>query len=665
MEILKKTKKAFPLIAFLSLLLIAAIISGNSHAVFPAFADNQTAVGGGSLRIDINWMASNESSDPYPSFYSGGIWGQDESTGEYSVLNGAVLSVKVPADADVYVAYDLDLAGDLWSIKGDYVKDGVPYLKLDDSTTELFTNRGYDDPVADGTVGEYYPASWRFAGYSADSGEAQFIFRIANAGNLSVRVEKNGEINEEDYPVNNIDWTGAQPVYNAAVGGYMMGLQTGTANGMPTYAVRIDFTDAFPNTAPYSAASGIKEIYVLRFDDSLTDSAEDEVPDFTTEELEDLVKKHTAYRTGFNSAVRNATVRFDLQNDGWYYYYTIDGVGNISIGPLLDNKLEISGDPDYIIKAEVGGGTIVDYNVKSNIEAAEALIREHAPGTENAVTEKLYDDVNEALAQLTFAFRTLGNTEEALLKKGELYFEFFNGVYATLLSAVESGEEFVSFEVINDYFVNGEFSVGEVEGAVQGKPGDEVMVRISLGGIDRGMDGYNEIRSAAGNNGKIIRIDYILYLNGEPMTSDAVAGSFILDYKHESGVDCVFVKQSDGIYVKANIPGANFDRIMLGGASGTIYLVIDGEDNAIPYWVWIIVGIAAALMIAAVVTFIVLKRKGIIGKKAKRNPEKPKTVTDTVKKQSQKSAVNNKSGNVETDENGRADRLSQKGDYDD
>ena len=665
MEILKKTKKAFPLIAFLSLLLIAAIISGNSHAVFPAFADNQTAVGGGSLRIQIAPMASNEQSLQAPSFYTGGIWGQDESTGEYSVLNGAVLSVKVPADADVYVAYDLDLAGDLWSIKGDYVKDGVPYLQLDDSTTELFTNRGYDDPVADGTVGEYYPASWRFAGYSADSGEAQFIFRIANAGNLSVRVEKNGEINEEDYPVNNIDWTGAQPVYNEAVGGYMMGLQTGTANGMPTYAVRIDFTDAFPNTAPYSAASGIKEIYVLRFDDSLTDSAEDEVPDFTTEELEDLVKEHTAYRTGFNSAVRNATVRFDLQNDGWYYYYTIDGVGNISIGPLLDNKLEISGDPDYIIKAEVGGGTIVDYNVKSNIETAEALIREHAPGTENAVTEKLYDDVNEALAQLTFAFRTLGDTEEALLKKGELYFEFFNGVYATLLSAVESGEEFVSFEVINDYLVNGEFSVGEVEGAVQGKPGDEVMVRISLGGIDRGMDGYNEIRSAAGNNGKIIRIDYILYLNGEPMTSDAVAGSFILDYKHESGVDCVFVKQSDGIYVKANIPGANFDRIMLGGASGTIYLVIDGEDNAIPYWVWIIVGIAAALMIAAVVTLIVLKRKGIIGKKAKRNPEKPKTVTDTVKKQSQKSAVNNKSGNVETDENGRADRLSQKGDYDD
>ena len=352
-------------------------------------------------------MASNEQSLQAPSFYTGGIWGQDESTGEYSVLNGAVLSVKVPADADVYVAYDLDLAGDLWSIKGDYVKDGVPYLKLDDSTTELFTNRGYDDPVADGTVGEYYPASWRFAGYSADSGEAQFIFRIANAGNLSVRVEKNGEINEEDYPVNNIDWTGAQPVYNEAVGGYMMGLQTGTANGMPTYAVRIDFTDAFPNTAPYSAASGIKEIYVLRFDDSLTDSAEDEVPDFTTEELEDLVKEHTAYRTGFNSAVRNATVRFDLQNDGWYYYYTIDGVGNISIGPLLDNKLEISGDPDYIIKAEVGGGTIVDYNVKSNIETAEALIREHAPGTENAVTEKLYDDVNEALAQLTFAFRTL------------------------------------------------------------------------------------------------------------------------------------------------------------------------------------------------------------------------------------------------------------------
>lgn len=665
MEILKKTKKAFPLIAVLSLLLIAAIISGNSHAVFPAFADNQTAVGGGSLRIDIAPMASNESSDPVPSFYSGGIWGTDADTGESSVLNGAVLSVKVPANVDAFVAYDLDTAGEIWAIRGEDEINGVPYLKLDHSSKALQTNRDYDQVVGNSTVGEYYPMSWRYAGESADHTQRQYIFRLGAAGTLSVRVTDGTNVNEQDYVVANIDWTGAQPVYNEAVGGYMMGLQTGTANGMPTYAVRIDFTDAFPNTAPYSAASGIKEIYVLRFDDSLTDSAEDEVPDFTTEELEDLVKEHTAYRTGFNSAVRDATVRFDLQNDGWYYYYTIDGVGNISIGPLLDNKLEISGDPDYIIKAEVGGGTIVDYNVKSNIETAEALIREHAPGTENAVTEKLYDDVNEALAQLTFAFRTLGDTEEALLKKGELYFEFFNGVYATLLSAVESGEEFVSFEVINDYFVNGEFSVGEVEGAVQGKPGDEVMVRISLGGIDRGMDGYNEIRSAAGNNGKIIRIDYILYLNGEPMTSDAVAGSFILDYKHESGVDCVFVKQSDGIYVKANIPGANFDRIMLGGASGTIYLVIDGEDNAIPYWVWIIVGIAAALMIAAVVTLIVLKRKGIIGKKAKRNPEKPKTVTDTVKKQSQKSAVNNKSGNVETDENGRADRLPQKGDYDD
>ena len=211
MEILKK----FCPVTVACFLLFASVIACFAGGVpFPAYADSQSDIGGGSLRIQIAPMASNEQSMQAPSFYRGGVWGQDKSTGEYSVLNGAVLSVKVPADADVYVAYDLDLAGDLWSIKGDYVKDGVPYLKLDDSTKELFTNRGYDDPVADGTVGEYYPASWRFAEPSADGGEAQFIFRIANAGNLSVRVEKNGEINEEDYVVNNIDWTGAKPVYN-------------------------------------------------------------------------------------------------------------------------------------------------------------------------------------------------------------------------------------------------------------------------------------------------------------------------------------------------------------------------------------------------------------------------------------------------------------------
>ena len=222
MEILKKTKKAFPLIAFLSLLLIAAIISGNSHAVFPAFADNQTAVGGGSLRIDIAPMASNESSDPVPSFYSGGIWGTDADTGESSVLNGAVLSVKVPANVDAFVAYDLDTAGEIWAIRGEDEINGVPYLKLDHSSKALQTNRDYDQVVGNSTVGEYYPMSWKYVGKSADNTQRQYIFRLGAAGTLSVRVTDGTNVNEQDYVVANIDWTGAQPVYNEAVGGYMM-----------------------------------------------------------------------------------------------------------------------------------------------------------------------------------------------------------------------------------------------------------------------------------------------------------------------------------------------------------------------------------------------------------------------------------------------------------
>ncbi len=614
MEILKK----FCPVTVACFLLFASVIACFAGGVpFPAYADSQSDIGGGSLRIQIAPMSSDEESLQAPSFYTGGVWGQDKSTGEYSVLNGAVLSVKVPADADVYVAYDLDLAGDLWSIKGDYVKDGVPYLKLDDSTTELFTNRGYDDPVADGTVGEYYPASWRFNEHSADGSEAQFIFRIANAGNLSVRVEKNGEINEEDYVVNNIDWTGAKPVYNELIGGYMMGLQTGSADGLPTYSVRIDFTDAFPDSVPASATSGIRQIYILRFDQSLAESEGDETPDFSEEELEELNDRYIPYETTFTSMTRNATVRFDLKQDGWYYYYTMDTVGNISIGPLLDNKLVISGDPDYVILQEVAGGTEVLYNTQEVIEQAEEFLRIYSPGGENPVNADLYDDLDSALAELTFAYRTLGTDDAARKKKAELYFDFFNGVYTDFKNAVESGKTVVDGEVINAYLADGSFVWNGLESAVKGDPGDEVFIRIALGVVDKDMHEYGDVLSAAGIGGRIIRIEYTLYINGEPADNERIVSGFSLNYFRDASADCAFVSFDGENYRNVTVAGANFDRIILQNAYGVIYLVEEGGQG-VPYWVWIIVAAGVAAIVAAAV-ILILYKKGVIGKHGKRN----------------------------------------------
>lgn len=661
MEILKK----FCPVTVACFLLFASVIACFAGGVpFSAYADSQSDIGGGSLRIQISPMALNESSMYAPSFYPGGFWGTDESTGDTNVINGAVLSVKVPVGADAYVAYDLDLADDIWTIKGDHEVDGVPYMKLDNSDNKVHTNRDYDQPIGDSTVGYYYPASWHYVDKSADESEDQYIFRLASAGTLLVRVESNGEYNEEEYVVNNIDWTGAQPVYNAQIDGYMLGLQSGTSNGMPTYRVRIDFTDAFPTTAPYSATSGIKELYILRFDDPLTDSADEEVPDYTDEELAALVKEHKVYNTAFNPAQRNATVRFDLQSDGWYYYYTMDGVGNISIGPLLDNELVISGDPDYIIKVKVSGGTEVLYNVRDIIKTAESYLSLYAPDGENPVNEDLYDDLDSELAELTLAFRTLGDTDEAMYKKGELYYAFFNGIFTSFKNAVESGSEIVSGEVINGYLADGTFTWDRVDTAVNGYPGDEVQLRIILGGIDSKMPEYDEARNAAGIKGTVIRVEYELFINGARMPQEMLTGYFTVDFIHASAADCAFITTDGGTYKDSTVHGAAFDRVALNSVSGVIYLVIDEPDEGVPYWVWIIVGVAAAAVIAAAVV-LVLYKKGVIGKNGKKDTGKRDKGSQNGKTISSGADSANDGENAGKGGSGPGKATVEKGDYDD
>lgn len=625
MEILKK----IPVTAALLIIIFAIAVSGNA-AAFPADADNQSDIGGGSLRIDIAPMASNESSMAAPSFYSGGVWGQDEKTGEYSVLNGAVISVKVPVDAETYVAYDLDVNADIYAIKGDKTVGGVPYMKLPDSDSDkgkVYTNHDYSEEFAGSTVGKLYPMSWKFLGYSQDNSQKQFVFRLGAAGEINIRIEKNGEYETESYLVDNIDWMGPTPVYNDDVGGYMFGVQSGSHDGMATYAARVEFTDYYPASVPHAATSGIFKIYVLRFDEELGSG---ESTDITADNIEDIQEEHIVYHKAYNEnlTTRNHVARFDVNRDGWYYYFTMDREGNSAIGPLLDHELKISGDPDYVIIQKIQGGT-ANVDVSDIIQQAEVLLENHAPGSEHPVNEELYNDCMDSLTELTFAFRTLGTDEESRLKKAELYNIWLNGPYDRFRKAVSSGEEFVTEEVLNDYLLEdiGYFSYAGLETAINGKGGDPVTLRIVLDTMSDKANGYNDILSAAAFRGKVIRVEYSVLLDGEMLPEELFDGEFSLDINHD-GLRCLFVTGGGDGYVVSDIEGVDFDRIMLSAPHGVIYLVVEEADKLTP--LWIALSVAGGLVIVAAVILIVF-RKRIFTKSGKKASESVKTGADSAK----------------------------------
>ena len=170
---------------------------------------------------------------------------------------------------------------------------------------------------------------------------------------------------------------------------------------------------------PYAACSGIAGIWILRCDEKLAVGGDEagEGESVEAEDIEQVLADHTVTSVSLTSTlVRSYTMTFDIVEDGYYYYFTMDSLANSAIGLLSDDRVKIQTDPAYDIIGYTASGNPVTVNVESNVTEYSRKILEYAPDSDgDKVNAALYEQVSSAFANLTLAFRD-GTAKDALYK---------------------------------------------------------------------------------------------------------------------------------------------------------------------------------------------------------------------------------------------------------
>ncbi len=611
MEILRSVLKRGGRTAVIVIVLAAAALAAFFCVRGAAYADNSSDIGAGSGAVTIVDVTPTSA---FGVFHSGGLWNRDDS-GEYYVLGGVTYRITVPLNAgNIYVAYDLDLNADMYGLRGDREIDGVPYMLYDGAQGN---NR---DLVSGETeVGLLYPISWTAEESSSEN--RRFEITLAVAGELMVYVELAGEGDEviltESQIVDNLDYRHPEPVGDA-YGRYISGLLSVSDDGTRSFRVSVSFTDNFPASVPYSACSGISSIWILRFDEKLSvggDSAGDS-DDVTGEDMSEYIDEHTVWSENFTTLTRNHTSRFDITQDGFYYWYAMDSLGNSALGLLSNDRIKIETDPAYDITGYAANGSEIALNVEDNVLSYRANIAAYDPsGDGGTVNPTLYSEVSEAFANLDLAFRD-GTDRETVT---EMYWSFVNGVYARFRAAVEQGRADVDFVVNNSDLVSGEFSSTNLSLAVDSVGGDVVELVLNLALLPDSSDAARAAVAAVNAPGakSVIRVNYTATLNGASISADKLSASIRLRFDYTDEAEYYVVYDSgDGYRLSDITNGTSFLITDLNGTAGNLYLVrVASEDGDDLLPLWIALGIGIPVIIAAAVALAVLYKKGRIGKK--------------------------------------------------
>lgn len=627
MEILKtradKTKRRAALIAALSAFAIVALTALFSASGLTAKADNASDVGSGGGAIVIEDVTDGGNT-VYGRFHQGGLW--NEVDGKTYVLGGATYSITLPANAEkIYVAYDLDLNADVWGIRGDNEIDGVPYMLYDGSAGN---NREYTDGSL--STGELYPISWEAIGTLSD-GRKRFRVTVGVSGELLVYAELGGggeamSLNANQV-VDCIDYRHPEPEADA-YGRLMSGLLSTSDDGLRSYRVRVTFNDNFPASVPYSACSGIAGIWILRFDEKLSVGGDEagEGESVEAEDIEQFLDDHTVTSVSLTSTlVRSYTMTFDIVEDGYYYYFTMDSLANSAIGLLSDDRVKIQTDPAYDIIGYTASGNPVTVNVESNVTEYSRKILEYAPDSDgDKVNAALYEQVSSAFANLTLAFRD-GTDKDTLYK---MYWEFVNGVYNRFTAAIASNKATSSIDVANADLIDAAFSSNNLADAVKSLGGDEAKLKITVAVMPSDSSVSAAVLAAAGCKGEVVRLSFTTELNGVALTDDGLNSAIELRIDFGSDSEYRLVRALDGEYANAPfLNGAGFMITSLDSASGELFLVRVSDPKKDLTALWIALGVVAFVALGAVCV-IVLYKKGIIRKKPKTEVSEPEDGDD-------------------------------------
>ncbi len=561
------------------LIILAAALSfgvlvTHGHGDGVAHADNDSSVGAGGGTLNISDVTD----------YAQGVTGFNGATA------GVTLKISAPATVTgIYIAYDVDAAGNtddavygsddwFWAIKGDDVEDSeIPYMKV--------TGEG---SVSRENEGSFFDAEWT-AITTANSTKTMQVTVHIN-GELNVMCTLDGEnpmyANRQ---VREIDWM--PPVPSADEYGYLVeGYKATAGDGTYVLKAKTTFTDRFTSSEFGTGYSGIFYVAVFYTDVALSD---EDVGEGVVDPKWNIIKEHT-----INNAVQLSYVLdFEIEDDGYYYYYALDRVGNMSVGALFADKVVIEVDERFIVDKNVSG-----HIMKVNVEQIMIDCGAEIENNKDKVNTALYEKTSAAYGNLMLAFMSSDPDIS------DRYWSFIDNEMKEFREGCEYGADYV-VEIINEDLLFGELSVLNFNSdTAKALGGDIVKIQITVARFDGDFDSGSAVAASGMEDARYVyRLSYKLTVNDvlSAVPSSAIIINLTLSDRVE---EIALVTGANGKYDKEKfVDGASWVRFETSYNNADYFFVTaetdpEGDGNELmPLWITLGVLGGAAVIAGAVI----------------------------------------------------------------
>lgn len=597
MEILKRKNdcgriKAFA-VATLILLLVTAVClnaseKGLASFFYPfnkwdcqvAYADN-SAIGESGGAIEIADVTEGKASSTFSS----------------SEL-GVKLKITLPlAATDIYFAYEIDSSENVWAISGDSKVDkDIPYI--------LHEGKVEKNVVDTKTLGKI-ESSW--TDISVIYEKKVFYVDVHLNGTFYVTCNMSGETKmlSDSKIIKDID-TLAPTMQK----GYVThGIKN--KDGKYIFEINATFTDGASTSGLISSArSGIKAITIIRSDVEIENLNSDNI---TSENFENILSWELLNKY---QALLTQKVTFNLEKDGFYYYFAVDRVGNLSVNLLFGGKFSRDEHSDtddrFYVFDKYAGTTGATFSVKDKM----TTIGQELDDYNGKVSSIVYEKAVEAYSALLLRFYS-GASETDLEAVSAEWFSFFNNEYTAFRNAVALGATFDT-EVINGDLLFAPINALNLnKDNITSLGGDEIKASFIVARYE-GTELSDEVKrvAALGSNVKGYKLSYTLTVNGvrasvpkSPVIFELIG---IPDNIEDYSVVCV---TADGVFDATAAKGENWLRFSTSLNSCDFYIVYTEKNagsNLLP--LWIALGSVLGVIVILGVIYLILWKLGKLPK---------------------------------------------------
>ena len=587
MEILinKKRAKHALVLCFLLLLITFIAISPLNDRGTVARADNSDIIGSGGGYVEIADVTEGLVNATYS-----------------SRATGRKLKITMPkSTVSVYFAYELDSSEQIYAIKGDADIDKDIPFKLHEGKVEKHS-------VLTSTLG-VIESSWTDITLVND--KQVFYVEVHFNGTLYVECALNGETDrlKADTLVKDIDCLGPR----LSAFGLKEGLRD--ASDERILPVQIAFDDKEVTNLISSAQSGLAEILIVRTNVALDEETE--------ENLENLAVDNVASWEPLspNQTILNQKLEFDINQNGYYYYFVVDRVGNL----LIKQLIHIDYDNRFDVTDTSAGSSGATYSVKDYM----ILIGDELSEYKDAVSSVVYENAVNAYSELLLRFYA-GESQTDREGISNAYFSFFRNEYTIFKNAYSQGANYSTTTVNGDLLLPATIKCYNLNKETITSLGGQVVVANFIVANYEGDKLDKALLDVANLEGdvKAYKLTYTLTVNGLQSTLPKAPLVFEIFGLPQTVADFkVYLKTADGYVECEQLGGENwlrFSSTLNGGEYYLVYRDASRATNLLP--LWITLGVVGGAGVIAGIVVIILWKKGVIKRgKPKKEGENPTT----------------------------------------